>query len=115
MMDNVLEANVDLRSQLMDDPDIMGGWTGEDWACSYYGNSRDYEGQELTLLLQDTDGKDEIVYIILLPSVAPKHYDAWIRKPGEDSMRLLLRCKAADLYGIYEQLMLRSKECLFDR
>ena len=67
------------------------------------------------MLLQDSDGRDEIVYITLMPSAEPRHYDAWMRKPGEDSMRLVLHCKAADLHEMFHQLQLKSLECLFNK
>ena len=115
MRDNVMNTNEELKQELVENPDFVGGWNGEDWECTFYGTSRDLEARELTMLLQDSEGRDEIVYIALLPSVAPRHYDAWMRKVGEDSMRLVLHCKAADLHEMFHQLQLLSKECLFDK
>ena len=113
MMDNKLVGNVsneELKQQLMENPDFAGGWTGEDGECTFFGLRRDLEAQELTMLFQNSDGLDEIVYIALMPSVEPRHYDAWVRKPGEDGMSLVLHCKAADLHEMYHQLMLRLPE-----
>ena len=104
-----------IKKSLLEDYDFAGGWTGDDFECTFYGTSRDLEARELTMLLQDSDGRDETVYIILMPSAEPRHYDAWMRKPGEDSMRLVLHCKAADLHEMFHQLQLRSLECLFDK
>ena len=113
MMDNKLVGNVsneELKQQLMENPDFAGGWTGEDRECTFFGLRRDLEAQELTMLFQNSDGLDEIVYIALMPSVEPRHYDAWMRKPGEDCMTLVLHCKAADLHEMHHQLMLRLPE-----
>ena len=104
-----------IKKSLLEDYDFAGGWTGDDFECAFYGVERDLEARELTMLLQDSDGRDEIVYITLVPSAEPRHYDAWMRKPGEDSMRLVLHCKAADLHEMFHQLQLLSKECLFDK
>ena len=104
-----------IKKSLLDDYDFNGGWTGEDFECAFYGVERDLEARELTVLLQDSEGRDETVYIILMPSAEPRHYDAWMRKPGEDSMRLVLHCKAADLHEMFHQLQLKSLECLFDK
>ena len=104
-----------IKKSLLEDCDFAGGWTGDDFECAFYGVERDLEARELTMLLQDSDGRDEIVYIILMPSAEPRHYDAWMHKPGEDSMRLVLHCKAADLHEMFHQLQLRSLECLFDK
>ena len=113
MMDNKLVGNVsneELKQQLMENPDFAGGWTGEDGECTFFGLRRDLEAQELTMLFQNSDGLDEIVYIALMPSVEPRHYDAWMRKTGEQNMRLVLHCKAADLHEMHHQLMLRLPE-----
>ena len=104
-----------IKKSLLEDYDFAGGWTGDDFECAFYGVERDLEARELTMLLQDSDGRDEIVYIILMPSAEPRHYDAWMRKPGEDSMRLVLHCKAADLHEMFHQLQLKSLECLFNK
>ena len=104
-----------IKKSLLEDYDFAGGWTGEDFECAFYGTSCDLEARELTMLLQDSDGRDEIVYIILMPSAEPRHYDAWMHKPGEDSMRLVLHCKAADLHEMFHQLQLKSLECLFNK
>ena len=104
-----------IKKSLLENYDFVGGWTDEDFECAFYGTSRDLEARELTMLLQDSDGRDEIVYIILMPSAEPRHYDAWMRKPGEDSMRLVLHCKAADLHEMFHQLQLKSLECLFNK
>ena len=115
MMDNVINTNEELKQELVENTDFAGGWTGEDFECAFYGVERDLEARELTMLLQDSEGRDETVYIILMPSAESRHYDAWMRKPGEDSMRLVLHCKAADLHEMFHQLQLRSMECLFDK
>ena len=104
-----------IKKSLLQDYDFAGGWTGDDFECAFYGVERDLEARELTMLLQDSEGRDEIVYITLMPSVEPRHYDAWMHKPGEDSMHLVLHCKAADLHEMFHQLQLRSLECLFDK
>ena len=104
-----------IKKSLLEDYDFAGGWTGDDFECAFYGVERDLEARELTMLLQDSDGRDEIVYITLMPSAEPRHYDAWMRKPGEDSMRLVLHCKAADLHEMFHQLQLKSLECLFNK
>ena len=104
-----------IKKSLLQDYDFAGGWTGDDFECAFYGVERDLEARELTMLLQDSDGRDEIVYITLMPSAEPRHYDAWMRKPGEDSMRLVLHCKAADLHEMFHQLQLKSLECLFNK
>ena len=104
-----------IKKSLLEDYDFGGGWSGDDWECTFYGTSRDLEVRELTLLLQVSDGRDEIVYITLVPSAEPRHYDAWMHKPGEDSMRLVLHCKAADLHEMFHQLQLKSLECLFNK
>ena len=67
------------------------------------------------MLFRDSAGAEALMYIVLIPSAEPRHYDAWMRKPGEDSMRLVLHCKAADLHEMFHQLQLRSMECLFDK
>ena len=107
--------NEERKQELMENPDFAGGWTGGGFECSFYGVERDLEVRELTMLLQDSDGRDELVYIILMPSAEPRHYDAWMRKPGEDSMRLVLHGKAADLHEMFHQLQLKSLECLFNK
>lgn len=104
-----------IKKSLLQDYDFAGGWTGDDFECAFYGVERDLEARELTMLLQDSDGRDEIVYITLMPSAESRHYDAWMRKPGEDSMRLVLHCKLADLHEMFHQLQLRSLECLFEK
>ena len=104
-----------VKNSLLEDCDFAGGWTGDDFECAFYGVERDLEARELTMLLQDSEGRDEIVYITLVPSAEPRHYDAWMRKPGVDSMRLVLHCKAADLHEMFHELQLRSMECLFDK
>ena len=104
-----------IKKSLLEDYDFAGGWTGEDCECTFYGTSRDLEARELTMLLQDSEGRDEIVYITLVPSEEDRHYDAWMRKPGEDGMRLVLHCTAVDLHEMFHQLQLRSLECLFDK
>ena len=115
MMDNVINTNEELKQELVENPDFGGGWTGEDFECVFYGTSCDLEAWDLTMLLQDSEGRDEIAYITLMPSAEPRHYDAWTRKPGEDSMRLVLHCKAADLHEMFHQLQLKSLECLFNK
>ena len=105
----------EIKKSLMEDPDFEGGWTGAEWQCSIYGSHMEINGEALTMLIRDTEGRDELMYITLMPSIEPRHYDAWIRKPGEDSMQLLLHCKAADAHGMREQLLLRSLECLCGR
>ena len=115
MMDNVIDTNEELKQELAENPDFAGGWTGDDFECTFYGTSRDLEARELTMLLLDSEGRDEIVYITLVPSAESRHYDAWMRKPGEDSMRLVLHCKAADLHEMFHQLQLKSLECLFNK
>ena len=110
-----MNTNEELKQELMEDPDFTGGWTGEDFECTFYGVERDLEARELTMRLQNSEGRDEIVYITLMPSVEPRHYDAWMRKPGADSMRLVLHCKAADLHEMFHQLQLKSLECLFHK
>lgn len=107
--------NEERKQELMENPDFAGGWTGDGFECTFYGTSCDLEARELTMLLQDSEGRDETVYITLMPSVEPRYYDAWMRKPGEDSMRLVLHSKAADLHEMFHQLQLRSMECLFDK
>ena len=107
--------NEERKQELMENPDFAGGWTGDGFECTFYGTSCDLEARELTMLLQDSEGRDETVYITLMPSVEPRYYDAWMRKPGEDSMRLVLHSKAADLHEMLHQLQLRSMECLFDK
>ena len=104
-----------IKKSLLEDYDFAGGWTADDFECAFYGVERDLEARELTMLQQDSDGRDEIVYITLMPSAEPRHYDAWMRKPGEDSMRLVLHCKAADLHEMFHQLQLKSLECLFNK
>ena len=115
MMDNVIDTNEEVKQELMENPNFAGGWSGDGFECTFYGTSRDLEARELTMLLQDSEGRDEIVYITLVPSAEPRHYDAWMRKPGEDSMRLVLHCKAADLHEMFHQLQLKSLECLFNK
>ena len=104
-----------IKKSLLENYDFAGGWTDEDFECAFYGVERDLEARELTMLLQDSEGRDEIVYITLVPSEEDRHYDAWMRKPGEDSMRLVLHCKAADLHEMFHQLQLKSLECLFNK
>ena len=110
MLDNKNVESAELRQRLLEDADILGGWMGDDYSVQFYADKRDVDGAELTMLLRDSDGKEELVYIILMPSVEPRHYDAWMRKTGEQNMRLLLHCKAADLYEMHHQLMLRLPE-----
>ena len=78
MMDNVMYTNEEVKQELVENPDFAGGWTGDDFECAFYGVERDLEARELTMLLQDSDGRDETVYIILMPSAELRHYDAWI-------------------------------------
>ena len=115
MMDNIMYTNEELKQELVENPDFAGGWTGDDFECAFYGVERDLEARELTMLLQDSEGRDEIAYITLMPSAEPRHYGAWMRKPGEDSMRLVLHSKAADLHEMFHQLQLKSLECLFNK
>ena len=37
MMDNVMNTNEKLKQELVENPDFFGGWTGEDFECTFYG------------------------------------------------------------------------------
>ena len=110
MNNNAMANNVALKENLLEEAELMGSWMEDDRMVQYFADQRDVGGRELTMLIRDLDGAEELMYIVLIPNPEPRHYDAWVRKSGEDSMHLLLHCKAADLDEMWHQLELRLPE-----
>ena len=106
------KQNEELKQQLVENFDFEGGWTGSECSGSIYGIRRDLEAREMTMLIRNSYGLDLLVYINLIPSSESRHYDAWIRRAGEEDMHLLFRCKAADLEEMEHQLMLNFPELI---
>ena len=110
-MDNNVKVSAQaLKENLLEEAELMGSWMEDDRMIQYFADQRDVGGRELTMLIRDLDGAEELMYIVLIPSPEPRHYDAWMRKPDEDSMHLLLHCKAADLHEMWHQIELRLPE-----
>ena len=76
----------------------------------FFADRREVGVTELPMLFRDSDGAEALMYIVLMPSAESQHYDAWMHKPSEDSMHLLLHCEAADQDEMLHQLSLRLSE-----
>ena len=110
MNNNKTASNEVIKAKLLEDAKLMGGWTEDDRMVQFFADRREVGMTELTMLFRDSTGAEALMYIVLIPSVEPRHYDAWMRKPDEDSMHLLLHCKAADLDEMWHQVELRLPE-----
>ena len=110
MNNNKIASNEAMKAKLLEDAKLMGGWTEDDRMVQFFADQREVGMTELTMLFRDSTGTEALVYIVLMPSAEPRHYDAWMRKPGEDSMHLLLHCEAADQDEMLHQLSLRLPE-----
>ena len=107
MNNNKMASNEALKANLLEGAKLMGGWTEDDRMVQFFADRREVGVSELTMLFRDSNGAEALMYIVLIPSPDPRHYDAWTRKSGEDSMHLLLRCDAADQDEMLHQLSLR--------
>ena len=110
MDNNAMVSNEALKENLLENAKLMGGWTEDDRMVQFFADRREVGVTELTMLFRDSAGAEALVYIVLMPSAEPRHYDTWMRKPDEDSMHLLLCCEAADQDEMLHQLSLRLSE-----
>ena len=110
MDNNVNVSAQSLKETLLENAKLMGGWTEDDRMVQFFADRREVGVTELTVLFRDSTGAEALMCIVLTPSAEPRHYDAWMRKPDEDSMHLLLHCKAADLDEMWHQVELRLPE-----
>lgn len=105
-----MNNNEALKENLLENAKLMGGWTEDDRMVQFFADRRKVGVMELTMLFRDSAGAEALMYIVLIPNAEPRHYDAWMRKPDEDSMHLLLHCEAADQDEMLHQLSLRLPE-----
>ena len=105
-----MNNNEALKENLLENAKLMGGWTEDDRMVQFFADRREVGVTELTMLFRDSNGAEALMYIVLIPSPESRHYDAWMHKPGEDSMHLLFHCQAADQDEMLHQLSLRLPE-----